>query len=185
MDAKPIIVKPGINWNVHARKFWELYQLFTEVHDLDPALFQEAGSIKLLLETGGAALVVKHHGNKIAAGNIIAGLVEQLERRISHVTLTNIVGDLNAIARDFKPKDYKLCKDPSACDPNFKPCAGDVKICDVCLAYPLFIYYAQGKIELCTLCFQVGSALSNTTANKNEDILNQFKHRRRQGETYY
>lgn len=177
-------VKPAIGWNVNARKFWELYQLFTEVHGLDPALFEEAGSIKLLLETAGAALVVKHHGNKIAAGNVISDIVAQLERRITHVTLTKLAIDVTKLASEFRVKDYKLCKDPTRCDRDFKIHHGDVKICDVCLTYPLFVYHEHGQAALCTVCFQVGSGLSNT-ANAYGEILNQFKQRRRQAETYY
>jgi hypothetical protein len=184
-DQPKPVVKPTLNWNVHARKFWEIYQLLTEVHGLDAALFQEAGSIRLLLETGGAALVAKHHGDKIAAGNIISALVAQLERRITHVTLTKLAIDVNKLAREFHVNDYKLCKDPTLCDRDFKTHHGDVKVCEVCLAYPMFIYYCgPGKAELCTVCFQVASGICSNNAS-GELLLDEFKQRRRQAETFY
>lgn len=184
--ASTIVKKPVINWNVNGRKFWELYALLTEVHALDAALFQDAGSIRQLLEIGGAALVAKHHGNKIAAGNIVSGIVAQLERRITHATLTKIAKDVSTIAEDFKLAHYKHCKDPSACDPAFKARKGDVKVCDVCLTYPLFTYYASAteKTELCTSCFQVASELC-TQGNAYGALLNEFKQRRLRAETYY
>jgi len=195
-----LVKKPAIPANVNPRKFWELYNVFLDVYGIKPDALQFARSISHLFQLAAAALEAKHaieckrnekcllikgKGKRKCAeeiGLILTSFQTQLHRKaIPRLTLLETCGDVNTIAEEFKFYEYNLCQDPRLCDPTLNIDHGHVKICDVCMAYPLFMYYKREKIELCTSCYQTGSAHSNSFVNR----LNDFKQLRDTSETYY